>query len=80
MAIVLDYGEHTIDRPREKLLIRLATDELGEPRQCFAPEDSSLSGVCVVESYEKMINFLDCMGAHLPGLAFPLLCCPNVNK
>ena len=51
MAIVLDYGKHTIGRPREKLLIRLAA-ELGEPRQRFAPEDSSLSGVCVIEIYE----------------------------
>ena len=76
MAIVLDYGKHMIGRPPERLLIRLAT-ELGEPRQCFAPEDSSLSGVCDFEihEWEKQINLLDCMGAHLPtGLAFPLLC------
>ena len=51
MAIVLDYGKHMIGRPPERLLIRLAT-ELGEPRQCFAPEDSSLSGVCDFEIYE----------------------------
>ena len=53
MAIVLDSGKHTIRRQREKLptRIRLAT-ELSESGQCFALEDSSPLGACVVVIYE----------------------------